>query len=456
MPTDRRAPTAQESAAKEAAESRAQIEAVLAEGSLTMLYQPIVRIKDRAMAAYEALARGPAGSPLEPAPALLEAANTHGLTTALDACSHGTAIGDWLAATPPESLTLFLNCEHFRTRTFSDETAVYASARERGLRIVFEMTERGLIEDPAGLIMAVNRARAMGWGVALDEVGADPRALALLPVVDPDIIRLDMDLVRSPSGAMIAEVAHAVSAETERAHSTVIAKGVEKGEHLERAYALGATHVQGWLFGRPEPLPEVFAGPLAPPIGVRAGGPSSSKRDDFLEDLTPAELLADKVPSRIVPRRLLGSLNIELLRHASSLGSSGLVIASVPSWDELDPVETHLITDLASSLGFTGAIGAGVREARIPGLRFGEVGPDHHLASSISLVVLSPQFAGAVISQETDHDGRGGEQRHRAMITHDRALVARCARLILGYIEPATDPEPSLLASDAAALNPPD
>ena len=55
--------------------------------------------------------------------------------------------------------------------------------------IFVELTERALIDDPAQLLAAVARMRALGAGIALDDVGADPRSLALMPFLAPEVIK---------------------------------------------------------------------------------------------------------------------------------------------------------------------------------------------------------------------------------------------------------------------------
>src|SRR4029453_11490950 len=100
--------------------------------------------------------------------------------------------------------------------------------------------------------------------IAIDDVGADPRSLALMPFLEPDVIKLDMRLVQAQPSAEIARVTHAVSAEAERSGARVIAEGIETEAHAHRAAALGADLAQGWLFGRPGPLPEAI--PAAPAV----------------------------------------------------------------------------------------------------------------------------------------------------------------------------------------------
>ena len=65
---------------------------------------------------------------------------------------------------------------------------------------------------------------------------------------------------------------NAVAAEAERSGALLLAEGIETEEHLARARAVGATLGQGWLFGRPGPLPPACARdavdrlPLLPPV----------------------------------------------------------------------------------------------------------------------------------------------------------------------------------------------
>ena len=59
--------------------------------------------------------------------------------------------------------------------------------------------------------------------------------------------------------AEIASIVHAVNAEAERSGAIVLAEGIETEDHRRVALALGATHGQGWLFGRPGALPAATA-----------------------------------------------------------------------------------------------------------------------------------------------------------------------------------------------------
>src|SRR3712207_7120838 len=94
----------------------------------------------------------------------------------------------------------------------------------------------------------VARVRELGWSIALDDVGADPMSLAFMPLLRPDVVKLDLRLVQDEPGPAIAEIMNAVNAYAERSGARVLAEGIENDHHLRMAKALGATLGQGWLF----------------------------------------------------------------------------------------------------------------------------------------------------------------------------------------------------------------
>ncbi|HET9006074.1 MAG TPA: EAL domain-containing protein, partial [Actinomycetes bacterium] len=113
--------------------------------------------------------------------------------------------------------------------------------------------ERAVAGDPARLLAIVSQARRAGWGVALDDVGAAPASLAVLPFVRPDLIKLDMRLLQGRTTAEAAHIVNTVRAQAERTDAVVIAEGIETIKHAREAVAAGATIGQGFLFGHPAP-----------------------------------------------------------------------------------------------------------------------------------------------------------------------------------------------------------
>ena len=97
--------------------------------------------------------------------------------------------------------------------------------------LILEITERALTSRPAELIDLLARARGLGLGIALDDVGVDARSLALLPIVRPDVVKLDRRLIHGPPSAGSATVLTAVAAACESTGAIILAEGVETERH---------------------------------------------------------------------------------------------------------------------------------------------------------------------------------------------------------------------------------
>ena len=124
-----------------------------------------------------------------------------------------------------------------------------------GLRrspIVAELTEwgqRGEID-----MAAVVRTRALGMGVALDDVGGGSARLALL-ALPIDIVKLDRPFaLAAAQGGRLATVVQAVVSLGDRLGFAVIAEGIETRAQADALARLGVRYGQGFLFGAAEPL----------------------------------------------------------------------------------------------------------------------------------------------------------------------------------------------------------
>ena len=96
------------------------------------------------------------------------------------------------------------------------EAAPAIAAAQSKLRVMIELTERSLASHPAELLRVVDWARENGWGIALDDVGAEPASLALLPFLAPDVIKLDITLVTQRPTSEQSAIMAAVMAHSER------------------------------------------------------------------------------------------------------------------------------------------------------------------------------------------------------------------------------------------------
>src|ERR1700742_3774801 len=171
------------------------VDYVTAERTVRSVYQPIVDLDSGAVAGWEALARGPVDSPLERPDRLFAAAEQAGRLTQLDWECRVSAVRGALDAGIGPRRALFINVEPRALGTPApDHLASDWQRAADELDVVVEITERSLTERPADLLAAIETMRARGWRIALDDVGADARSLALMPLLRPDVIKLDLRL----------------------------------------------------------------------------------------------------------------------------------------------------------------------------------------------------------------------------------------------------------------------
>ncbi|BCJ48341.1 hypothetical protein GCM10010168_77330 [Actinoplanes ianthinogenes] len=217
------------------------------------VFQPIVDLATGGVVGLEALARGPAGSALEFPDRLFTAAHEAARLGELDMLCAERALECVLAVPNPPPL-LFVNAE---PSVLDQELSPRLGELLYGglpFRIVLEFTERALPAVPGSLLRISGQVQQIGNGLALDDVGVDPMSLAFLPIIEPEVIKLDMSLVRNPEAANTRRVCEVVRSEARRTGAMVIAEGIETEKDLRAARELGAQWGQGWLFGRPGPI----------------------------------------------------------------------------------------------------------------------------------------------------------------------------------------------------------
>lgn len=131
--------------------------------------------------------------------------------------------------------------------------------------IMFEFTENEEVADPAHLTNIITEYRKHGFTTALDDFGAGHAGLGLLSEFQPDLIKIDMKLIRGidTSPARRAVVAGIVGIAKEL-DITLLAEGIETEAEFRVLEAAGIRLFQGYWFAKPafEELPPVQAGQL--------------------------------------------------------------------------------------------------------------------------------------------------------------------------------------------------
>lgn len=217
-------------------------------GSLWMAYQPIVSLSQRGPIAYEALVRSHEHGFTTPGP-LLEYAE--GQNRLLDL---GRAIRELCAdaaANAPRGTSLFVNV-HVQDLFDADLFSPLSPLASYAHRVVLEITERGALDDVRDLLDRIRRLRALGYRIAIDDLGAGYAGLTSVAVLEPDYVKLDMSLTRDLASSPLRR--RLVGSMVEACRDTamqLVAEGVETVDELNALRDLGCDLLQGYHFARP-------------------------------------------------------------------------------------------------------------------------------------------------------------------------------------------------------------
>lgn len=219
-------------------------------GVLFMVYQPIVCWSERRIIGYEALVRS--GEPSLPHPgALFDAAERVGQVEALGRVIRKIAPAPMPRA--PDGALLFVNL-HTRDLNDPDLFAEGTALSQIAQRVVLEITERASLHQIDDVHARVMDLRKMGFRIAIDDIGAGYAGLTSFALLEPDVVKLDMALVRDvhktpTKQKLIASMVHLCR----DLNILLIAEGVETKDERDVLVSLGCDLFQGYFFGRPAP-----------------------------------------------------------------------------------------------------------------------------------------------------------------------------------------------------------
>jgi EAL domain-containing protein (putative c-di-GMP-specific phosphodiesterase class I) len=388
------------------------------------VFQPVVDLGSGEVVGLEALARGPAGSPLAAPLALFAAARACGRVAELDWACRAAAFRAVLEGDLPPAMSLFVNveAEAFAEPCPRDLMPIVAKA-ESHLRVFVEVNDGALAADPAGVLAAVDRAREMGWGVAVDDIGASRAPVAMLPLLQADVVKLDLRALEAASPGDAAGIVTSVLRHVEKTGARLLVEGIETAEDVAWAQALGATYGQGHHVGAPADLPEQAQPPRAPVRLVE----TTLRR---LDVETPFDAFATS-PKQHVDAATLRRLAELVAVTPRSGGTWPVFLLGVGRTKALaDPIVEHILSLPRQTL-MTAAFGTGLERTPAPGIRGVRLPEDDRLADELFLVVLTDEAPVALFSR-TCWDGQLD-----AVVTQDPSLVFALASHLMRRIPPA-------------------
>lgn len=402
----------------------ALVDEVVTARAIRTVFQPIVAMASGEVVAVEALTRGPEGSPLESASVLFDAARGAGRVAELDWAARAAAFEAFAAADLPPSISLCVNVEPESLGVACPPDLVEAVSRaESLLRVFVEVGDEALAADPAGLVVAVDRARSSGWGVALGGVGGNRASLAALPVLGADLVKVDMGLLRQRGVAEASAITLSVLRHVEVGGAALLVQGIEDADDAAWARALGATYGQGYHYGRPGPLPASVPVPRSPIPLMRMLVTEQTPESVF-------DVVSDLGARTMAPEQLE---QVAQVVYGAALvpGAAPVVLASRglagPVPDEVPDGYPELPTPALLAVLF----GTDVEPEPYPGVRGVRVHPGDPIAHESFLVILGERDVVGVLAAPSQDDPRLVD----VVVTQDPVRVHHLARALLHRVQ---------------------
>jgi EAL domain-containing protein (putative c-di-GMP-specific phosphodiesterase class I)/ActR/RegA family two-component response regulator len=231
---------------------RERVQLTIDERLFDTVFQPIVRLEDNRIIGYEALSRFRSVHLHRPDLWFADAERV-GLRVALELVTAHAAAEQYEAAEVDQFLSLNMSPETL------GECADLISGFG-GERLVIEITEHSAIADYDALQPMLQTLRQLGVRIAVDDAGAGFSSLRHALQLEPDYIKLDVSLTQSiDSDRKRRALAAGMIGFANELGAKIVAEGIEAEAELQTLLELGVPLGQGFLVGRPEPLPPILS-----------------------------------------------------------------------------------------------------------------------------------------------------------------------------------------------------
>jgi diguanylate cyclase (GGDEF)-like protein len=226
---------------------------------ITILYQPIVRLEDRSVAGFEALARWdhPKMGRMSPSE-FISIAEEIGLIVDLGLFVLERAarqLGQWqrtVRQRDPVFCSVNVSSRQLLRQDLIHDlrTVIARSGLARGT-LKLELTESLVMENPEHAAQMLQRIRELGAGLALDDFGTGHSSLAYLQRFPFDTIKIDQSFVRASSKGARPVILRSIIAMAHDLGMEVVAEGAETESDAIELFHLGCEYAQGYAFGEP-------------------------------------------------------------------------------------------------------------------------------------------------------------------------------------------------------------
>ncbi|MCK4911048.1 MAG: EAL domain-containing protein [Thermodesulfovibrionales bacterium] len=229
---------------------------LLRRGFYSTMFQPIVDLRDTTPVGFEALLRGPEGTPFEsPGPLFNNCGElSEDVLLKLDMACMGSALRT-SGPLPPDS-RLFINIKGSTLLELSTDLGglmdLLSELDIPASRVVFELSESMGMESTMEVTRCVQSFRRLGFRFALDDIGVRSPYLYHLLWMEPEYIKLDRTFIKDvDSFERKRDLVEGVVMMASRMGTSLIAEGVESKEEFDTLRYLGVGYVQGFFLGMP-------------------------------------------------------------------------------------------------------------------------------------------------------------------------------------------------------------
>ena len=228
----------------------AQLKKVIGQKQLRPAFQPLRRLSDGVVLGWEALIRGPQGTPLERPNILFAVALENNMEVELETLCLETIFRGLPRGIGSRRLFVNASSTLLRHPVFLDQrnlTAINRSHQD----VVIEISEKEMV-DYSSFGTILSTVRGAGLKIAIDDAGSGYSGLEAILNLRPDYIKVADSLVRRIENDPIKrEIITSLAAIGRRIDSTLVAEGIERQEERDALITLGVEYGQGFLLGRP-------------------------------------------------------------------------------------------------------------------------------------------------------------------------------------------------------------
>ena len=231
-----------------------KLKKIIEDKKIYLVFQPIVKLATGECIGYEALARGPKGSPFEAPEVMFTIASKAGIVFQLEDLCKSKLTAQY---SNPHNKYIFVNIEPsvLETKAYR-KLSLFANPISYKNKIIIEVTERMVSKDYNNIDSNIRELRSLGYKIAIDDVGSSFSSLESLICLKPNYVKINYSLIRGIGKDFIKqEIVKTLVDISAKMGAETIAEGIESLEDLEYLRTTRVDYGQGFYISLPVDYP---------------------------------------------------------------------------------------------------------------------------------------------------------------------------------------------------------